>query len=225
MYSPDPHRPFGRQFWFSLFALFLFLSAPLVAKSQIDPQGTRRDPTRPLTEAERQRKLERDLEDREYRMRVLEAGKMDPGVDREITPGMRRQMLLADIQRGWQQLDLNNQRLQEALKQQAPDYKRVASCAGEMRKAAQLLQTSLAAPKPERKEEKPEPELIASAEQLKGSILTLDQLAKEVLGSQVLQQPHAVDVEILTKAGRDLDAILKHAARAKKIAEALRARP
>jgi hypothetical protein len=202
--------------------LLLILLLPFMAQAQVDPQGVRRDPTRPLTEAERQKRLDRDLEEREYRMRILEAGRIERE-EPELSPAMKMRMLIADIQRGSDQLQLNNSRLQQAMKAPGmPDYKRISGYASEMRKAALRLQTSLAIPKAEQQEEKPETVSSLPDEQLKASVAVLDRLVKELVGNEILQRPGAVNAQLFASAGQDLRGMLRQTTRVKKLADDLR---
>jgi hypothetical protein len=200
----------------------LLLLAPFAAHAQVDPQGVRRDPTRPLTDGERQKKLDRDLESREHDMRMLEAGRIEVAPT-ELSPAVKLRMLIAEIQKDADQLQSNNSKLQESMKTTTvPDYKRIAGYASEMRKAVLRLQTNLAIPKPETQEEKAEIVSGLPTEQLKSSVLALERLVSEFVASEVLQRPIAVDAQLFTKAGQDLRGMLRHTTKVKKLADELR---
>jgi len=203
-------------------AFLLLLLMPFAAQAQVDPQGIKKDSTRPLTDGERQKKLDRDLEAREHDMRMLEAGRIEVAPT-ELSPAMKLRMLIAEIQKSADQLQVNNAKLQEAMKTTTvPDYKRIAGFASEMRKASLRLQTSLAIPKVETPEDKADAAAILPPEELRSSVRALDRLVKEFVASEVLQRPLAVDAQLFTKAGEDLRGMLRQTSKVKKIADELR---
>jgi len=202
--------------------LLLLLLAPFAVQAQADPQGPRRDPTRPLTDGERHKKLERDLQERESDMRMLEAGRIESAPP-PLSPAVKLRMLIAEIQKSSDQLQLNNSKLQLAMKTTSvPDYKRIAGYAAEMRKATQRLQASLAIPKADQQEAKPEDGSGPPTEQLRNSTQALDRLVKEFAASEILQRPAAVDAQLFTKAGQDLREMLRHTTKVKRLTEEMR---
>jgi hypothetical protein len=137
---------------------------------------------------------------------------------------MKLRMLIAEIQKSADQLQVNNAKLQEAMKTTTtvPDYKRIAGFASEMRKASLRLQTSLAIPKVETPEDKADAASVLPPEQLKSSVHALDRLVTGFVASEVLQRPLAVDAQLFTKAGEDLRAMLRYTTKVKKLADELR---
>ena len=197
--------------------LLLLLFAPCAVQAQADPDGPRRDRTKPLTDAERQRVLENDLSTRETNLRLLDAGRVELAQP-PLSPAVKLRMLVDELQKGSDQLQLNNGKLQDAMKPTSvPDYKRIAGYAAEIRKAVQRLQTSLAIPKPEQQEPKPEEGTGPPTEQLRTSTEALDRLVKQFVANEVLQRPGAVDAELFTAAGADLREMLRHTTRVKRL--------
>lgn len=202
--------------------LLLLLLTPFAVQAQADPDGPRRDRTKPLTDGERNRVLENDLSTRETNLRLLDAGRVE-NAQPPPSPAVKLRMLIAELHKGSDQLQLNNGKLQDAMKTTSvPDYKRIAGYAAEIRKAAQRLQTSLAIPKAEQQEPKPEEGTGPPTEQLRTSTQALDRLVKQFVANEVLQRPGAVDAELFTAAGSDLREMLRHTTGVKKLAEELR---
>ena len=205
-------------------SVLLILLTPVV-QGQVDPQG-RRDPNRPLTDAERQRKLDRDLEDRERDMRMIDrVARADEGPG----PGIRRRVLVADIQKAGEQLQDTNVKLQQTIQSSgAPDYGRIAGYASEIRKIADRLQSDLALPKAEpqgereKRQMQQENDQSPTDEQLRTSIKTLDLAIKSFLSNEILQRPGAIDAQLFEKAAQDISGTLRQSARIKKLADALR---
>lgn len=143
--------------------------------------------------------------EREDQRREMEGKNKNP-VDIKRTQQIRNE-LKEDFERI--QAIYNNIVVAMSGKNAGLDYKFVAEATAEIKKRANRLKTNLALPqsKDKDKEQKKEEEL--SEEQMKPSLMSLRNHIYNFLTNPMFESTGAIDVELSTKASRDLSEIIK----------------
>jgi len=100
------------------------------------------------------------------------------------------------------------------------DYKRISDTAAEIKKLANRLKINLALSKPEDSKKNRSSENAPDSAQLKPSLLTLDNSIESFVTNPLFQQ-HIIDIQLATKASRDLESIIESSGSIKKRAERL----
>jgi hypothetical protein len=122
----------------------------------------------------------------------------------------------------FQQLQLSNYSLSGALTAGSElDYKKVEEDAAEVRRRASRLKSALALPvqKGGQGEKKAAP--APGAEGLKAAVAALDALVKSFVWNPVFRNPGVLDAENSTRAGRELEEILRLSEQVREAARAL----
>jgi hypothetical protein len=101
----------------------------------------------------------------------------------------------------------------------ALDYKTIADTAGELNKRANRLKTFLVPQAPAVHDERPHVQIELDGELLRGALITLCQRIDSFTGNPVFKVLDVVDVEQATRAGGDLQGIIRLSARIKEGAE------
>jgi hypothetical protein len=189
--------------------LLLGLAAPLLPQSQGDNRLFN-DNGGALSDFERQRRLDRDMEQR---------GSQMGGGARENTGMYFRSVF--EIQKKTAKLRTTNGELQQAIQAgTSPDYKRIAQYASKIRSLASTLRSQLSLPKAAL-----QPPAIAPGvfdEQLRSAVKALDRAVSIFLSNQAVQGPHVRDAGLRAKAARDVRELLTQSAMVKKLANTLR---
>jgi len=169
---------------------------------------------RPLSDMERQRRLDRDMEGRGRQMGARWLSDND---------GTRYLWSSAEIGKRTQQLQVANHNLQLAMQPtQITDYKRIASYASKVEQLTARLQNQLWIPKAKTQGNPIENGAVVSDEMLRTSVQALDELVRNFLGNEVLQRPSVLSANSLAKAGQDAGALIRESKRVKKMANQLR---
>jgi hypothetical protein len=159
-----------------------------------------------------------DLEARQRALRNMENVKAKLS-KRRSEP---RPVVYQQTKEDFEQLQLVNYHLSEAVASVAAlDYEQIRKDAGEVKKRAARLKSSLLLLEPD-KDEKPQKSREESpAEELKPAIAALNELVNSFVWNPVFQHPQVLDVEHSVQASRDLDGIIRLSEQIHKRAEAL----
>lgn len=192
--------------------LFLALAAPLQAQSQGDNRLFN-DNGGSLSDFERQRRLDRDMEQR---------GSLRNGSARDIR-GAGYFWSFVAIQRNTAKLREANGNLQQAIEpSQPPDYKVIAKYASKIRDLTTSLRSYLYIPRVSAPKNQLEAEPALTVEQLRASAQALDRLVELFLLNQVVQRPGVVDGKLRVEAGQEASNLITQSTRVKRLADALR---
>jgi hypothetical protein len=184
-------------FWIVL-VCFLTLSAVSVLA-----QGSR-----PLSSVERRvetmNRQGREYE-REDQRREME-GKNNNPVDIK-----RTQQIRAELKEDFERIQAIYNSIVIAMsgKNAVLDYKFVADQATEIKKRGLRLKTNLALPQPEDENEEEKKEEALTEEQMKPSLMSLCNHIYNFLTNPMFESTGAIDVELSTKASRELNEIIK----------------
>src|SRR5688572_9029084 len=185
----DRIRLFGSA---ALVTAAVLLSPPVAPRAQ--SAQTARGARRIETEAMPQRSL-RDFERPLYK---------PPPRPRRIRPSYQ------EVAEDFKQLQLRNYNLFQAAGRGAPlDYARIRSEAAEVKRRALRLKESLLLPE---LNDELEPEAgaeISSPEGLKSAAASLNSVVNSFVWNPVFQSPGVIDLEKSSKAGRDLEEIIR----------------
>jgi hypothetical protein len=130
-------------------------------------------------------------------------------------------LALAQIREDFVRIQVVNNDLADAVSRRTPlDLKFVAKSASEIRKRAGRLKDNLVLPEHESAFVVPEARGSAEA-QLKSSLVTLSELIHEFVTNPLFEKANLVDIQLATKARRDLDDIIEVCGRVKKNSEEL----
>ena len=140
-------------------------------------------------------------------------------------PAQRRDATLAysQIRDDYKQIQIsNNDLLRLVAAGGALDLKVVTKSASDIKTRALRLKENLMLPEPKKLAERPKPEALAEAAQLKPSLSKLDALIFEFVNNPIFDQTRAVNVEQAAKARRDLEEIIEISDQIKKCGERLK---
>jgi len=143
--------------------------------------------------------------DRDSERRDLE------GKNNNATDKKRAQQITAEVKEDFEHIQLVYNKLVITMSGKAPlDYKFVAEATSEVKKRASRLKTNLALPKPkEEDEDKNQKKEELTEEQIKPSLMTLRNHIYSFVTNPIFETSGVVDVELSTKARRDLNQIIK----------------
>ncbi|MDX6610829.1 MAG: hypothetical protein QOD75_15 [Blastocatellia bacterium] len=193
--------------------LLLALSAPLLPQSQGDNRLFN-DNGGQLSDFERQRRMDRDMEQRGSGLRYPEA---------RAIAGRGYFWGLAAIQKNTARLREANGDLQQAiLPSQTPDYKSIAKYASKIRDLTSSLQSHLYIPKAKTPKNQLPSEPTFTIEQLRTSVQALDRLVAEFLSNQAVQRPGIVNTYLRVAASEEARDLITESKKVKKLADALR---
>lgn len=186
-----------------VYAAALLLTCPGEARAQMAP--SRRDERRA------------DMESRQRALRSLS------GLNaREAKKARAALPVYQQVAEDFQELQLSNYRLSGAAAAGAPlDYARVVEEASEVRRRASRLRAALALPAVKKEQKRSEGKGALTPEGVKAAVALLDALVNSFVWNPVFRKPDVLDVENSTKAGRELDEILRLSEQIKGAAEAL----
>jgi len=169
---------------------------------------------RPLSDLERQRRLDGDMANRG---RMMNGG----GGFRNLPTGYFWNF--GAIQKNTAKLRETNDHLQRAIApSQVPDYKSIAKYASRIRDLTSSLQTQLYIPKAKAPKNQLESEPVLTVEQLRTSVQALDRLVELFLLNQVVKRPGVVNGRLRVEAGQEASDLITQSKRVKKLADTLR---
>lgn len=102
-----------------------------------------------------------------------------------------------------------------------PDYGQVKKQAGEIKKRASSIKTSLVLPEPEKDEKQKKREAAADKEALKADVVALDAAVQSFVTSPIFQELGVLDANNSVKARGDLETIIRLSEQIRRTAEAL----
>jgi hypothetical protein len=115
-----------------------------------------------------------------------------------------------EVAEDFKQLQLRNYSLSQTAGRGAPlDYGRIRTEAAEVKKRASRLMKNLLLPEPNEDPKAAEGVEIVSPEGLAAAAASLDALVNSFVWNPVFQRPGVVDLELSSKASRDLAAIIR----------------
>lgn len=202
-------------------ALSAFLPAVLLAQQGGGQQGG--GGSRPA----RENPLERMMRERHDRMmREMELRSVEMmGRARPAEPRNPR-LAYEQIREDYQRLQVvNNDMMRQTFGDNAPatiDYRMVARATQEINRRASRLRSNMQLPELEESARPREAADITNSEQLRSSMLALDNLVTSFISNPIFRTPGVMDVEASTKARRDLEAMIELSKRIKRSAERLR---
>lgn len=192
--------------------LFLALAAPLQAQSQGDNRLFN-DNGGPLSDFERQRRLDGDMQQR---------GSLRNGSARDIRAGGYFSSFVA-IQKNTAKLREANGNLQQAIgPSQITDYKLIAKYASKIRDLTTSLRSDLYIPKVKTPKNQLKADPALTVEQLRASAQALDRLIELFLLNQWVQRPGIMNANLRIEAGEEARDLIALSKRVKKLADALR---
>jgi hypothetical protein len=125
-----------------------------------------------------------------------------------------------EVAEDFKQLQLRNYNLSQAASRGAPlDYARIRTEAAEVKKRASRLRKYLLLPQPNDDLKTDEGEGIVSPEGLTAAAASLDALVNSFVWNPVFQQPGVINLELSSKASRDLEAIIRLSEQIRRSAE------
>jgi hypothetical protein len=132
----------------------------------------------------------------------------------------QKRLLLTQIKEDFEQIQqINNETMRTVSNSSTLDYKLISNTLAEINKRARRLKTNLAMPDVESKTEQKAD--ASNGEQLKQSLFQLDDLIMNFVTNPLFQNPTVINVELSTRAGRDLEEIIHMSQNVKKCAERL----
>lgn len=189
--------------------------------------GARAQQTPPADPTQQDSFNRRDLRDREAALRTRAAAEVKPAY--EPNPALRLEQIKDDY--GRIQM-LNNELRRAAHSAAAPDYKRIASAAADVRKRASRLRANLAFPEPDeeadaREDSDKDPDATRKDAEasdddarVKTFLTSLDESVVSFVNNPVFRSS-ALDAPQAARASRDLARIIELSAEIRKAAERL----
>ena len=169
---------------------------------------------RPLSDMERQRRLDSDMQSRG---RMMNSG----GAFRNLPTGYFWNF--GAIQKNTARLRETNDYLQQAIApSRTPDYKSIAKYASKIRDLTSVLQSQLYIPKAKTPTKQLQSEPAFTVEQLRSSVQALDRLVELFLLNQAVQRPGVVNANVRVEAGEEARDLIAQSKRVKKLADTLR---
>lgn len=117
--------------------------------------------------------------------------------------------------------EFDTELLEAAKESSAVRYEVIMTDASDIRKIAIRLLRGLSLPRPAREAAADNKAPMATAEKLDASITALDEAIQVFMKSAVLKEPRTIDADLLSKAGADLEAIVRQSLNVRQHAEAL----
>jgi hypothetical protein len=197
------------------------IAHPLLAQQNRPPSRPtpiERNTGNPRRERDERLMRNEDLRRREWELRSLENARRTP----PESPTLR--LAYAQIREDFVRLQVvNNEMMSTTFASTAtrPDYRQIAKAVGEIRRRASRLKSNLPLPEPERNETRQTNQEITNDEQLKSSLLALDQLIMSFVLNPMFKTLSVIDAQDGVKARRDLEGIIALSERIKKSAERL----
>lgn len=183
-------------------AAALLLSWPAPSRAQ---SGPRRDERRT------------EMETRQRELRSLDGINAKPARKRPDNRPSYQQ-----VAEDFEQLQLRSHNLSVAGGSDARlDYGQVGEEAAEVRRRASRLKSTLALPAVKKDQKQKRAEGALTPEGVKAAIVSLDALVKSFVWNPVFQRPDVLDTENSSKAGRELEDILRLSEQIRASAEAL----
>ena len=199
--------------------LQIFCASVLASTAMIT---TRAQTPGPPTQAERQRGIDPDFEQRQRDLKLLDRT-MNP---REITkaPERRRdrKVVMAEIAEDFTRIQVVNNDLGKAISGSASlNLEFVVKSTAELVERTKRLGENLGHPEPEKGSKPPKLEPVTDVEQLKRSLATLDKLITEFAHNPLFTDASTRNAELFVKARRDLAEIIALSEHIKKNTEEL----
>jgi len=173
------------------------------------------------TQAERQRGIDAEMEQRQRDLRLLDKS-MNA---REITKTTKRRdpkVVSAEIAEDFTRIQVLNNELGEAASGSAPlNLQFVVKSTAELVECTKRLGEDLGHPEPEKGSKPPKLEPVTNVEQLKRALAALDDLITEFTHNPLFTDASTRDAELFVKARRDLAEINALSEHIKKNAEEL----
>jgi hypothetical protein len=116
--------------------------------------------------------------------------------------------------------DVNNRMMAAAWAQEMVDYDRTVQMLSEINSRAVRLKSNLALPEPENT--KPKTLAASGVKEFKAALLVMDRSLMNFVTNPIFQERNVVEVNLATKATRDLEAVIAYSANLKKIASHLK---
>jgi hypothetical protein len=188
---------------------FLITSATPILAQQSSPV-----PVEDRLQAEKIR--QQDMSRRELQLRSVGS------TTKEATDPTHIHALMAEVDQDFKRiLVLHNEIVRAFSNDKVVDYRFISDATAEIRKRASRLQATLALKKPEGSEPKQEKRSEFNDAQVKDALITLCQQIKSFVTNPVIENPGTVNVQQLTRASSDLEAIIELSGSLKKTAERL----
>jgi hypothetical protein len=204
--------PVARRFFItaSIFTALLLSAQTTIVRAQSTRSSSSRDPA-----------MRKADEDREMQIRQLE-------LMREAHPdnAPAARPTLEQISGDFRQLQLVNNGMMRAAfakgAQPTLDYENISKATAEINRIALRLKANLQLPAPENDEASETKREIASAPQMKESLLSLDKLIMGFVNNPTFRQQAVLDAQHSARASRDLLVIIKLSQKIKQRAEKLK---
>ena len=182
-----------------LVAFFFSFASPVLCQQSMGAPADR-------TNTERARQQE--MSNREWQLRNF--GKPGPPLDKR-----QLEALMAQTQEDFTRiLTLHNEIARAITSTNALDYRFISDAAGEIKKRASRLQTSLVLqPSSESRDKKPEE---FNEAQIKSGLIKLCQQIKSFVTNPIIETPNTVDAEQLKRAREDLESVVQLSGQIKK---------
>jgi hypothetical protein len=204
--------PVARRFFItaSIFTALLLSAQTAIVRAQSTRSSSSRDPA-----------MRKADEDREMQIRQLE-------LMREAHPddAPAARPAFEQISGDFRQLQLvNNGMMRAAFAKGAPsalDYENISKATAEINRIALRLKANLQLPAPEHDEADETKREIASAPQMKESLLSLDKLIMDFVNNPTFRQQAVLDAQHSARASHDLLVIIKLSQKIKQRAEKMK---
>jgi hypothetical protein len=194
--------------WAVVFALPMAIAIPMQGQSpQSQPEN--------ITNSERVR--QQDMSKREWQLRNL-------GVEPPTNSNAKRaNALMVQVEEDFKRiLTLHNEMVRSLPSVKALDYDFLFEAAGEIKKRATRLQTTLVLPKPEGEGQKQEPLPEFNQTQIRDALILLCKRIEGFVNNPIIATPGTVNGQQLTKARRDLADVVELSGNVRKSADKLK---
>lgn len=190
----------------------LFLSASLAGAASAQQTGPVTNAPTPGTSSPKREAIER--QGREAMLRGAEL------LSRPVDDKRGVQAAAEQVKQDFKRIQVLRNNLARHLTSEGPlDYKTIAGAAGELNKRANRLRTFLVPQTSGGHDESPHNQIELDGALLRAALITLCQRIDSFTGNPVFKVLEVVDVEQATKAGGDLQGIIRLSARIKDGAE------
>lgn len=178
------------------------------------PFSAQQQPGPPVDRTNPERARQQEMSTREWQLRNI--GKVPPQTRNE-----RLQALMLQTEEDFNRiLTLHNQLARAATSDKPLDFNFVSSAAGEIKKRATRLQSTLVLGDSDHNETEAIPEFRES--QMKEAVVLLCKQIKSFVTNPVIETPGTVNAEQLKMARKDLDSLIKLSSHLKKDSEKIR---
>lgn len=178
------------------------------------PFSAQQQPGPPVDRTNPERARQQEMSTREWQLRNI--GKVPPQTRNE-----RLQALMLQTEEDFNRiLTLHNQLARAATSDKPLDFNFVSSAAGEIKKRATRLQSTLVLGDSDHNETEAIPEFRES--QMKEAVVLLCKQIKSFVTNPVIETPGTVNAEQLKMARKDLDSLIKLSGHLKKDSEKIR---